>query len=286
VIERFINIIISELFRYKYFGYHNTLQMNWLAKINFTVVFQRFGPYRSALLLVVAVALCLYSGYRIGNYYHGHQVKTLGEQKQRLDSLYQQQNNQSRRINTLEVELEVERLANQKSLTTLKEMEISHYKVKKELAFYEKVMAPEKQADGLVIDNIVVLSTESPNHYRFQVVLVQQRLKKRYAKGYVELSFVGSLNNKPKKIKLADISSLTKKELAFSFQYFQLLDGEFTLPKGFVVEQIEVSAILSKSKWQKYHRLEKGYPWLLATNNKTLLPKSLVATSANEKQEK
>jgi len=260
--------------------------MNWLAKINFIVVIQRFGPYRSALLLVAAVGLCLYSGYRIGNYYHGHQIKTLGEQKQRLDSFYQQQNNQARRINTLEVELEVERLANQKSLTTLKAMEISHYKVKKELAFYEKVMAPEKQADGLVIDNIVVIPTESPNHYRFQVVLVQQRLKKRYAKGYVELNFVGSLDNKPKKIKLSEVSTLTQKELAFSFQYFQLLDGEFTLPEGFVVEQIEVSAILSKSKWQKYHRLDKSYAWLLATDNKTLLPKSLVPTPTNDQQDK
>ena len=260
--------------------------MNWLAKINFTVVIQRFGAYRSALLLIAAVTLCIYSGYRIGNYYHGHQVKTLGEQKQRLDSLYQQQNKQSRRINTLEVELEVERLANQKSLTILKEMEISHYKVKKELAFYEKVMAPEKQADGLVIDNIVVIPTESPRHYRFQVVLVQQRLKKRYAKGYAELSFVGSLHNKPKKIKLADISSITKKDLAFSFQYFQLLDGEFTLPDGFVVEQIEVSAILSKSKWQKYHRLEKSYPWLLVTDNNTLLPKSLVTRPTIVQQDK
>ena len=81
--------------------------MKWLAKINLTVVIQRFGPYRSALLLIAVVAICLYSGYRVGNYYHGHQIKTLNEQKQRLDHLYQQQNIQNRRINTLEVELEV-----------------------------------------------------------------------------------------------------------------------------------------------------------------------------------
>ncbi len=255
--------------------------MNWLAKINFTVVIKRFGPFRSALGVIAGIAICLYSGYRIGNYYHGHQIKTLNEQKQRLNGLYQQQNSQIRRIHTLEVELEVERLANQKSQVTLKDMETSHYKVKKELAFYEKVMAPEKQADGLVIDNVVVVATESPEHYRFQVVLVQQRLKKRYAKGFVELSFIGSLNNKPKKIKLNDVSSLTKKELAFSFQYFQLINGEFTLPKGFVVEQIEVSAILSKSKWQKYHRLDKNYPWPIAKNQKTILPKSLVAEPTN-----
>ena len=237
--------------------------MNWLAKINFNTVIERFGPYRSALLLFVIVSVCLYSGYRLGNYYHGYQVKTLSEQKQRLDLLYLQQSEQTRRINTLEVELEVERLANQQSQATLKEREAAHYEVKKELAFYEKVMAPEKQADGLAIDNVVFVATESPEHYRFQVVLVQQKLRRRYAKGYVELTFVGSLNNAPSKIKLTDITALTKKDLAFSFQYFQLIDGEFTLPKGFVVEHVQVSAILPKNKWQKFLQLDKNYPWLI-----------------------
>ena len=72
--------------------------------------------------------------------------------------------------------------------------------VKKELAFYEKVMAPEKQADGLVIDDLSVSTTASSNHFRFQVTLVQQKIKKRYAKGRIELSFSGSLNNKPHKL--------------------------------------------------------------------------------------
>ncbi|MCJ8318957.1 MAG: hypothetical protein MJK12_04945 [Colwellia sp.] len=250
--------------------------MNWLAKISFKTMIRRFGPYRSTLLLLLIVGICLYGGYRTGNYYHGHQIKTLNAQKQRLNDLYHQQNEQTRRINTLEVELEVERLANQKSLTILKEMENSHYEVKKELAFYEKVMAPEKQADGLAIDNATFVTTESPDHYRFQVVLVQQRLKKRYAKGYVELIFVGSLNNKPSKIKLTDITTLTKKDLGFSFQYFQLIDGEFTLPKGFIVEQVNVSAILQKSKWQKYHKLDKTYSWPIEPAQNSLIEEKLI----------
>lgn len=260
--------------------------MNWLAKISLSTMIRRFGPFRSALLLLLIVGVCFYSGYRTGNYYHGHQIKTLSAQKQRLNDLYHQQNEQTRRINTLEVELEVERLANQKSLITLKEMENAHYEVKKDLAFYEKVMAPEKQADGLAIDNATFVATQSPDHYRFQVVLVQQRLKRRYAKGYVALTFVGSLNNKPSKIKLSDITSLTKKDLGFSFQYFQLIDGEFTLPKGFIVEQVEVSAILQKSKWQKFHQLEKSYPWLIEAAQESLLDGQLLKPDIIQKNDK
>ena len=162
--------------------------MNWLAKINLSTVVIRLGAFRSAILLLAIIVITLFCGYRIGNFYHGYQQQTLAQQQSRLDFVYQQLADKTQRINTLEVELEVERMANQRSQQTLKSIEQEHYQVKKELAFYEKVMAPEKQANGLVIDAVNLTKSESADHYRFQVVLVQQLLRKRYAKGYVELS--------------------------------------------------------------------------------------------------
>lgn len=235
--------------------------MNWLAKINLNVVVHRLGVFRSTLLLVILIITCVFCGYRIGNFFHGYQIQAITEYKYRLELLYQQQVEQVKRLNTLEVELEVERLANQRSHNLLRDMETEHYQVKKELAFYEKIMAPEKQADGVVIDNVSIVPTSSPSHYRFQVSLVQQLLKKRYVKGYIELSLIGSLKSKPSIIKLSNISSLTKKDLSFSFQYFQIIEGEFTLPNGFIPEQISVATILPKNKWQKYHRLQESYSW-------------------------
>lgn len=235
--------------------------MNWLAKINLTVVTERLGPFKSALFLLTLIVLCLFIGYRLGNFYHNFQSTTLGQQKSRLEQLYQQQADQVERIHTLEVELAVEQLASQNAQTMLKEMSIEHYQVKKELAFYEKVMAPEKGADGLVIDNLKITASHSPNHYNFQVILVQQQLKKRYAKGYVDFVVTGSLANQPSQLKLADISAITRKERSFSFKYFQVIEGSFTLPENFVAEKIQLSAILTKSKWQKYQKLNKTLPW-------------------------
>jgi len=235
--------------------------MNWLAKINLNVVVHRLGVFRSTLLLIILIITCVFCGYRIGNFFHGYQVQAIAEYKNRLELLYQQQVEQVKRLNTLEVELEVERLANQRSLNLLRDMETEHYQVKKELAFYEKIMAPEKQADGVVIDNVSITPTSSPSHYRFQVALVQQLLKKRFVKGYIELSLMGSLKGKPSTIKLSNISSLTKKNLSFSFKYFQIIEGEFTLPSGFIPEQIAVTTILPKNKWQKHHRLQESYSW-------------------------
>lgn len=235
--------------------------MNWLAKINLTVVTERLGPFKSALFLLILIALCIFVGYRWGNFYHNFQETTLEQQKIRLQQLYKEQSDQVELIHTLEVELAVEQLASQNAQATLKKMSLEHYQVKKELAFYEKVMAPEKEADGLVIDNMKISKSQSPNHFNFQVVLVQQQLKKRYAKGYVNLVVTGSLANKPSQLKLSDISSNTRKELSFSFKYFQVIEGSFTLPENFSPEKIQLSAILSKTKWQKHQELKKSLPW-------------------------
>ncbi|MGB2739293.1 MAG: DUF6776 family protein [Cognaticolwellia sp.] len=241
--------------------------MNWLAKINLSTVVKRLGTFRSAILLLAIVVISVFCGYRIGNFYHSYQSQTLAQQQTRLDFLYQQLVDKTQRVNILDVELEVERMANQRSQQTLKSIEQANFEVKKELAFYEKIMAPEKAANGLVIDNVNLTKTESPHHYRFQVVLVQQLLRKRYAKGVIEISITGSLDNIPTTIPLSELPTLNKQDLPFSFQYFQIINGELTLPENFIPEAINVAAILTKTKWQKYNRIEQSYTWLKTINN-------------------
>jgi len=235
--------------------------MNWLTKINLPIVAKRLGPFKSALFLISVIGLCLYVGYRLGNYYHTYQANTLALQDARLDALYRQQESSLKRIHTLEVELEVERYANLDAQNSIKAMEESHFEVKKELAFYQKVMAPEKVADGVIIDQVSIEPTESPQYFQFLTVLVQQKIRKRYAKGYIEFRVKGSLSGKPKTIPLSDMSELTKKDRSFSFQYFQRISGAFTLPKGFIPEAVLVAVVLPKGRWQKYHRIEQSTPW-------------------------
>ena len=235
--------------------------MNWLAKINLKTVANRLGAFRASLLLLTLIILCLYIGYRMGNFYHSYQTQTMENQQQRLAYLYTQQSDQVKRINTIEVELAVERLANQQSKITLKNMEKEHYQLKKQIGFYEKVMSPEKEADGFAIDGLILYPTQSPNHYRFELTLVQKQLKKNFVSGHVQLSFAGSLDKKPTELTLSKVSDITKKDLSFSFKYFQIIEGEFTFPSHFIPENVSISAVLPKNRWQKYHRLDNKYLW-------------------------
>lgn len=235
--------------------------MKWLAKINLSVVIARIGAFKSALFLLIVIVLCLFIGYRLGNYYHHFQVTSLAQQKQRLEQLYQQQELQVERIHTLEVELTVEQLANKKAQSLLKAAAEQEFELKKQLAFYEKVMAPEKQSAGLLIENVKITAGKQANQYNFQVTLVQQELKRRYSKGYVDITFEGTEGDETQQLELAKVSNLTREQLKFSFQYFQIISGEFILPEGFIAENITVSAILTKSRWQKYAKKEQNMPW-------------------------
>jgi hypothetical protein len=238
--------------------------MKWLAKINLGVVIERLGTFKSALFLLIVISLCLFTGYRLGNYYHHFQVTSLEQQKLRLELLYRQQEENIARIHTLEVELAVEQLANKNAQFLLKTAAEKQFEVKKQLAFYEKVMAPEKQSSGLLVENVKITAGKAPHQYQFQVTLVQQQLKRRYSKGYVDLAFEGDNEGKTVNYKLSQVSTLDKKTLKFSFQYFQIISGEFILPEGFSPESVTASAILTKSRWQKYAKKDKQLPWLVS----------------------
>lgn len=235
--------------------------MNWLAKINLRIVLERLGPFKSSILLLLIISTSLYCGYRFGNFYHFFQKHTIEQQSQRLEGLYEKLSQQNSRINTINVELSVERLANEKAQAFIADIEQSHVELKKELAFYEKIMAPENEVDGIVLDSFTVSKTKSTNRFRYNAVVIQQQKSKRYAKGYVDMVIEGSLDNKPKKLLLSDISLSTQKDRSFSFKYFQRVENEFTLPENFKPEKVLVRVVLPKGKWQKFNQLNKNYRW-------------------------
>jgi hypothetical protein len=197
----------------------------------------------------------------MGNYFHNHQAEALAHHKSRLEILYHQQTEQIKRINTLEVELEVERMASQRSLSSLKDVENEHYQLKKELAFYEKVMAPEKQIDGVVLDEFVVTPTDIPNFYNFKAVLMQQQKQKRYSKGHIDIILSGKRDNKSVKLSVKELSSITEKDLSFSFKFFQSILGTIVVPENFIPETVSIVTTLPKSRWQKYRRIEESFQW-------------------------
>jgi len=222
---------------------------------------QRLGRFQFLLLLIVALVVAGYVGFKAGIQVELWQQNKIAEQEQSLADLYQELDNKIRQINYLSVELEVEKNASEQVKQELLALREESFSLRKELNFYQKVVAPELVADGISVEQFQVESTNIPGRFKFRFALVQTNTKKRYAKGYIRLKLLASHEGSKLELKLAELANLDNEALKFSFHYFQYFEGEFQLPTGTIAEELEVKVIQPKTKWQAYKASTQVLPW-------------------------
>lgn len=116
--------------------------------------------------------------------------------------------------------------------------------LRSELAFYEKVVSGGADQAGLAINDLVLVPTEDPRIYRFVVTLSQNLKKDRLAKGRLELAVSGVRNTRMERLDYAALTggATDAGQMAFSFKYFQRVEGTLMLPAGFAPDQVRVEA--------------------------------------------
>ena len=222
---------------------------------------QKLGRFQFLLLLVLILSAAGYAGFYLGNSFEVWQQNKINEQDSRLTTLYQELDNKIRQINYLSVELEVEQNANVQVKEELLALREESFTLRRELNFYQKVLAPELVADGISVEQFQVEETNIPRRFKFRFALVQTDSKKRYAKGYIRLQLIGSKAEKKVKLDLAKLANLADKNLKFSFHYFQYFEGEFELEPNVMAEELEVKVIQPKTKWRKYKAFTQRLTW-------------------------
>ncbi|WJG08919.1 DUF6776 family protein [Aliiglaciecola sp. LCG003] len=231
-----------------------------------------WSAFKFYTLLLIVIAVVAYLAFHYGNTHYTQQqqkINTLGQTVQNLSADNQRLTTQ---LNILGVEIEVQRLAAQKSQETITNGLNREAQLRQELLFYQRVMAPELQQEGFIIEAFELKKSLSDNAYRFELVLMQQEKIKNLVKGTIEVTIVGSENGKPQQYNLADLLTHSSVGLNFSFKYFQILEGELIVPKSFSPEKVQVKAQVYQFK-RKRGELEKSFDW-----NIDQLPLSEVST--------
>ena len=228
---------------------------------SFNSLKQKLGRFQFLLILVAALSLAGYVGFRLGSEMEQWQDEKIAELETRLVTLYNELDSKIRQINYLSVELEVEKNASEQVSREVLELKEESFLLRRELNFYQKVVAPELIADGISVEQLQVEPTNIQNSYKFRFALVQTDSKKRNAKGYIRLKLLASKSDKKIELDLAQLANLEKKDLKFSFNYFQYFEGEFQLPEGAIAEELEVKVIRPKTKWQAYKATTQNLPW-------------------------
>lgn len=190
------------------------------------------------LLVVLAVGWLI--GYFVGNRQELAQSSLLLVQQETLDR-------QGKAIGQLKTELGVKdtQLATQKAAfeqlqTTLKSQEAQVQELKRQLAFFERIMRPTGEQVGVVIDNLTLQETSIPGRYHYRLALTQPAKKRELFRGQVQIRVEGSLADKPKTLTGRDLG-MKVSEWRYALRYFQLLEGNWQLPEGFVPDRIRVT---------------------------------------------
>ncbi|MGY4027149.1 DUF6776 family protein [Aeromonas rivuli] len=191
-------------------------------------------------ILLAVLALGALAGYVVGNRQELAQGSLLEVQQQTLAR-------QAEAIGKLESELGVKQtqIATQQAAfeqlqQQLKSQEAQSQELKRQLAFFERIMRPEGEQSGVVIDNLTVQGSSVPNRYHYRLALTQPAKQRELFRGQVQIRVEGSQNDKPKILNGRDLQ-MKAGAGRYSLRYFQLLEGDWQLPDGFVPDRIRVT---------------------------------------------
>jgi hypothetical protein len=203
--------------------------------------FVQFYAFVAAILL-----LMFYIGFIAAdksNTALGQDVKVM---QQTVENLRQENQRLNSQLNTMKIQLDVAKLAEKESQNALQLAIKKEMSLKQELAFFQRVMAPELTQDGFVVERLEVTATQSTNNYALSMVLLQHENIKDIIKGDLNIELSGSLNGKPQTFNLAALQDEPKTPLNFGFKYFQVINTTITLPDGFLPEQFDISTDVYK----------------------------------------
>lgn len=231
---------------------------------------QRFSLWLTQLrhqlsLLVVTAAVSALAGWQLGN------LSLLQQQRQQKDELallqrQLQQKEQAlaqqlKQTDYLTAELAVERNTIQLQQQDLKAEQQKLFDTRKELAFYQKIISPDLQANSLIIESFSLTKGDAVGRYKFNLVLIEQDKQKNFAKGQISLTLHGSKQGKKTSVDLLTLAGFAKADRRFSFKHFQIFEGEFVLPAAFSAEQVEVTVSVPASRGLKAAKVSKTLLW-------------------------
>lgn len=224
--------------------------------------------YRPSRLRWLAVVLILGLGvagwrlYEAGKVAAGQELVNLQQQQGRLAgqvrTLKQRNDDLQAKLALVQRSGQVDRRAYADVKKQLNTLQDQLFKQREELAFYRGIVTPGEAKTGLHIQAFNVQNGALPNYFQYRLVLTQVRQNERWVHGVVRLSVLGIDKGKPRRLGLTDITAPKTKELAFRFRYFQNLQGQLQLPKGFIPQSVEVKVVPSG---RHESALERTFSW-------------------------
>lgn len=229
-----------------------------------------YRPGRRVLfisLLLTGVAVSAAGGW--GYAYYTTVLAQQGEQAEKrelsaqLTDLRQENEALRRQIAILDRSSAVDQQTGAELQETLTALRQRVAQLEEDVLFYRQVVEEEADETGLVIGQLDIDATRSPDRYRYKLVMRQQDADgDTYLTGHLNFNLVGQLQDQQVILPLRDLSEFEDElDIRLRFKYFQNIEGELALPEGFQPDRIQIAAVATEpvSKW-----INEDFGWVVA----------------------
>lgn len=223
------------------------------------------APLRSKLILVLVVAAIVLGGwsfYEYGRFRGGFDsaqaARGRAELLDRQAELEAQLTALREEKALLERASQIDRTAQTEVNESIRSLQDEVLELKEELAFYRGIVSPQDDSRGLRLQSFRIDRAGSGRSYRYKVVLTQVLQNDTVARGTVRLTVSGTTEGREKELALEDLTADGVKELNYRFKYFQNLEGDMALPKGFKPLRATVKVIPSA---RNSDPIEETFDW-------------------------
>lgn len=142
--------------------------------------------------------------------------------------------------------------------TSLSTLQTELLELKQQVVFYQGILSPTEAASGLKVASLKMNNIAGADGYRFKLVLTHVNKRSRTVIGRVRIFVEGIMGGANKTLSLAELSGGKVSELKLRFKYFQNLEGDIVLPKGFIPSGVLVDLI---PKGKGMTRIKKNFNW-------------------------
>jgi hypothetical protein len=209
---------------------------------------KKIGFVRFYALAIVGIGFAFYAGHQFAKLKESNlhaQNRLLNKSLSNLTGVHEELQS---RYNVLKVELDIAKIANDRSQELINERINQEQALKEKVTFYQRVMAPEMTQDGFLLQRMEVSPTLSDRNYSIKMIFLQHEDVKSVIKGTLEMRLFGSADGKPTSVNITSVQDKPETPLNFAFKYFQVLETSITLPEGFSPERFEISTAVYKYK--------------------------------------
>jgi len=221
------------------------------------------GQMFVAIGVVLAVVFA-WIAFELGQIRAGHNSFEARERIGELERALDEQREENQVLHERTAQLETNRKIDDEAYATIKSelaaLEAEIQEQQEDLEFYRGIVS-DQQA-GLRIQDFALWPGDGPLSYSMQLVLAQAMRAGSRISGTVEFKIEGMQGGETVTLGLGEVlaGAGNKTRLDFSFRYFQNLEANLLLPKGFSPERVHVK-LRPSGKSSKY--IEKSFDWVV-----------------------